>query len=255
MNDDLGPLKIRHRGRRGMGHVRPDVDRIDAAEARGVQVHQVVESVDDAVDDSVRVRFGDVTVFPTWEDVVQVASIDELALMSMKARHVQNDDSNNRTIELLRIELVHEIVNDANAVELIAVNGRRQSENGAVSPSAGNQHRQQNILGQPIGHQVDIEARHFRAWELLDHELPTTMNGARYAVVNASFHAASPNSATGHEKTHVRKGWWGGTNCRDEGATDALSGGWRVASTTNASSNVVPGILREPANRPQGVGR
>lgn len=148
------------------------------------------------------VHLGHVPVRPPWKEVVQVATVHKLALVPIKARHVHHDEGDNRAIELFCVDVADKVVNHPDAVELIAVNGRRQPEHRAVPFSASNQQRKQDILGQPVGYQVDVETRQLAAREVIQHELATAMNRAGHAVVEVAFHASGSNSDTASHATH-----------------------------------------------------
>ena len=120
--------------------------------------------------------------------MIEVATIDELSLMAVKAGHVDYDDSHQRTRQLARVDVVHQVVDYANPVELVAVNRCCQPEDRTIAPPPRHQHREQDVLGEAIGDQVDIEPRHLPPREILDDELAIPENGAGHTVAKIAFH-------------------------------------------------------------------
>jgi hypothetical protein len=70
--------------------------------------------------------------------MIQVAAVDKLALMAMKARHVRHDEGDDRPAELFGVDVADEIMNHANAVQLVPMNRCRQAEHRTIPLSTSN---------------------------------------------------------------------------------------------------------------------
>jgi hypothetical protein len=119
-----------------MRHVGSNVDGIHTTEAGSVQIDQVVETIDNPIEETVRVYLRDIAISAPWEDVVQVAPVHELALVPMKPGDIHCNEGHHGTVDLPRVDVMHEIMNDPNAVQLVPVHRGGEPKHGAVPVSA-----------------------------------------------------------------------------------------------------------------------
>ena len=130
----------------------------------------------------------DVPIGPTREDVVQVATIYELTLVPMKARDVNDDQCDQRPAKPTGIDVVHQIVDDPNAVQLVAMNGRSEPKHRTILFPSGDEQREKYVLRQTVGDQIDVEARQLSTREIFDDQLGASVNGVDAPVAEIAFH-------------------------------------------------------------------
>ena len=159
VDDDLRALEHGHLPHAFVAHVGADVVAVDAPEAGRVQVEQVVEVPHDAVDEPVGVDLADVAVGAAGHDVVEVGAVDEAPLPPHERGDVDPGYADEGAAQLPRVELGEELLDDGDAVELVAVYGGRDPDDRAVAAGPARDDKRDVDRGaHPVGDHVEVVA-------------------------------------------------------------------------------------------------
>jgi len=102
-----------------------------------MHVDEVVEAVDDAVHQRVRVRLCRRAILLARHEPVQVRAVEVAPLRAQVARRVRDGDGHDGPAHGRAVQLAEEPVDERDTVELVAVQARSDAEHGADALALG----------------------------------------------------------------------------------------------------------------------